>query len=300
MLDILTQSALGAEDFNQQVEWVIPDFLAKRMITMVYADGGNGKSWLGLAVAKQCALAGMDVAFLDFDNPLTVLKERGVHEKMVQGFPNLNYIHRSKCPVDPLELLRQLAANAVSGRFNNMIIIIDSLRNFTDVTNDAKTMVALNFLMDIREAGATILVLHHSNKDGKNYQGSNNIRNSVDNMYQLSKLEMSAGIGILLQVKKERAAIKDCAFDISPNNLDLIEEDLIEAQSTEQDLDFVNAIKSALQQQPLMNKTALLNAAGFEKDNKQARARLDKYDGIYWDSIKKVNRTMYQLTNELS
>ena len=297
MLDILTQSSLDAADFNQQVEWIIPDFLPKRMITMVYADGGNGKSWLGLGVAKHCALSQLKVAYLDFDNPLNVLKQRGVHEKLVQGFPNLNYLHRSKCPVSPFDLLRQMADNATSGQFDNLLIVIDSLRNFADVTHDAKIMLALNYLMDIREAGATILVLHHSNKDGKNYQGSNNIRNSVDNMYQLTKLEMSTGVGVLLEVKKERAAIQDCAFDICPNTLNMIQEDLIEAQATEQDLEFVTAIKTALQQQSPLNKTALLNAAGYEKDNKQARARLDKYDSIYWLSTKKVNRTMYQLTD---
>ncbi|WP_201341740.1 hypothetical protein [Abyssogena phaseoliformis symbiont] len=62
--------------------------------------------------------------------------------------------------------------------------------------------------MNLREAGATVVVPHHSNKDGKNYQGSNNIRNSVDNMYQLSKLPSEDGrLHLHLQVKKERCAI---------------------------------------------------------------------------------------------
>lgn len=63
-------------------------------------------------------------------------------------------------------------------------------------------------IMNLREAGATVVVPHHSNKDGKNYQGSNNIRNSVDNMYQLSKLPSEDGrLHLHLQVKKERCAI---------------------------------------------------------------------------------------------
>jgi hypothetical protein len=295
MLDILTQSSLGAEDFNQQIEWVIPNFIAKRMITMIYADGGNGKSWLGLAVAKHCAISGMEVAFLDFDNPLSILKERGVHEKLVQGFPKLNYLHRSKCPVEPFELLRQIAAEAVSGKFNNMMFIIDSLRNFADVGNDAKTMLALNYLMDIREAGATIIVLHHSNKDGKNYQGSNNIRNSVDNMFQLHKLEMSQEIGVLLKVKKERAAVLDCAYDISPDSLDMVEEDIIEAQATESDLVFIQQVKAILLATPGANKTAVLEATGTTKDDKTARGKLDKYDGLYWQSKRQHTRITYTL-----
>ena len=90
----------------------------------------------------------------------------------------------AKSPLPPFELLRTLAENATANQFENMIFFVDSLRDFADVNNEAKIGLVMNLLKDIREAGGTILILGHSNKDGRNYQGSNAIRNSLDNMYQ--------------------------------------------------------------------------------------------------------------------
>lgn len=238
----------------------------------------------------------MPVIYLDFDNPLTVLRDRGVNEKLVAKFPNLQYVQRSKSELSPFDLLTALSSRATANAFEGRVFIIDSLRNFGDVNNDAKIMLVMDMLMNIREAGATIVVLHHSNKDGRNYQGSNNIRNSVDNMFRLKKLELSSGIGTLLSAVKERCAIDDKAFDICPNTLTLTERDLVEAKSTEEDLEFIDLVKAALTAAPGLNKTAVLEAAGASKDDKTARARLDKYDGVYWNSKKNHTRIVYQLS----
>jgi archaellum biogenesis ATPase FlaH len=297
MLNILTQASLSEADFNEQIDFVIEGFITKRMITMVYADGGNGKSWLAFALAKYCALRMSEVFYLDFDNPLSVLKDRNVNDLLIAQHTNLHYVQRSKCEVTSFELLQTLAESATANQFENMFFVIDSLRDFADVNNEAKIALVMNMLKDIREAGGTILILGHSNKDGRNYQGSNAIRNSVDNMYRLKKRELSGidSVGVILEVKKERAAIVDKAFDITPTTLTLTEVDLIEAQSTEQDIAFIDLIKNTLLHDGKLNKTELLNKAGFAKDDKSARARLDKYDSIYWQSTKRHTRIIYQL-----
>ena len=46
---------------------------------------------------------------------------------------------------------------------------------------------------------------------------------------------------------------------------------------------------------PPVGKGDLLNAAGYAKDDKTARARLEKYDGIYWKSSRRHTRIFYQL-----
>ncbi|GAB5378988.1 MAG: hypothetical protein Alis3KO_00770 [Aliiglaciecola sp.] len=296
MLDILRSASLSLPDFDENVEFLIDGFLPKRMITMVYADGGNGKSWLAMALANTCASFVPHVVYLDFDNPLSVLKERNVNKQLVDTHPNLLYVQRSKSELQAEDLLFEISRNATAHAYDGMFFILDSLRNFGEVNNDAKIMNTMNMLMDIREAGGTILILHHSNKDGKNYQGSNNIRNTVDNMYQLQKREMSQQVGVILSVKKERASISDKAYEIDPDTLMLTACDLIEAQSSEQDLDFVSEIKTVLTSQPNLNKSELLKHAGYAKDDKTARSRLDKYDGIYWHSTKNHTTIRYNLT----
>lgn len=295
MLDFLQESSLGVENFNEKIEFIIPGFLPKRMITMVYADGGNGKSWFALGLAKYCTRHMDSVIYMDFDNPINVLLERNVNEKLIAPHSNLHYVHRSKCPVEPQDFLKMLASKATAHAFDDIFLIVDSLREFTDVMNDQKVMLIMNMLKNLREAGCTILILHHSNKDGKNYQGSNNIRNSVDNIYQLSKREMADGVGMLLSVRKERAAILDKAFEVNPMDLEIKECDLIEAQSSEDDLEFVNTVKQVLRQHDGINKSELLKASGTNKADKTARARLDRYDGTYWQSTRNHTHITYSL-----
>lgn len=217
MYDFIVEQTLHSSHFQQKTEFLIDGFLAKNMITLLYAEGGAGKSWLTMAVAKICDSMGLDVIYLDYDNPLPVLHSRGVEDKLIKPCSNLYYIQRSRTTMNAFEMLRQLSAQSDNNAsLHNTIVILDSLRNVTDISNDSKAMQAMDLLMDLREAGATILVLSHSNKDGRNYQGSNNIVNSLDNMYQLNKIEAPAGcINYLLLTKKERADIVDTAFSLN-------------------------------------------------------------------------------------
>lgn len=295
MFEFLQNAALVEHDFNQRIEFLIDGFLPKRMITLVYADGGHGKSWLAFAMAKYCAMQSLNVVYLDFDNPLSVLKQRNINSKLIEPHSNLMYIQRSKCPVQPDELLAKMSNEASAGAFNNTFVVLDSLRNFTEVNNDAKCMHTMDQIMNIREAGATVLIIHHSNKDGRNYQGSNNIRNSVDNMFQLKKLNSVYGVSALLEVRKERAAITDSAFNISPDTLLFEEMDVNKARLSDEDAGFIDDVKSAISFKPGINKSDLLDSCGFSKDDKTARARLDEFDGVHWKSQKLKNRYIYNL-----
>lgn len=294
MFDFLTP--LTTEDFNQKTEFLIDGFLPKHLITMIYADGGMGKSWAAMCLAKFAERAGMVVLYLDYDNPMSVLKERGVEQKLIQACPNLRYVHRSKTPMLGLEMLSALEDQAVAGRFKNTLIVLDSLRDFSDVNNDAKAMQLGEKLKNLREAGATIVVLHHSTKNGSNYQGSNNIRNSIDNMYLLTKIESQEGeIRWILTVKKERAAIVDTALSVKVDNLSIMPIDIDTARLSGDEKAFINQVKTILTQEPGINKTALLESLGFKKDDKTARDRLEQFEDIYWQSDKQGKTIHYRL-----
>ena len=295
-LTFLNEAKLNTPDFNENTEFLLPEFLAKRLITLIYADGGNGKSWFGFSLAKYCASIGQNLIYLDFDNPLSVLKERNINNLLVSPYSNLHYIQRSKCELQPQELLAQLSSQAVSKAYENCVFVIDSLRNFTNVNNDAQAMDTMTQLMNLREAGATILILHHSNKDGKNYQGSNNIRNSIDNMYQLQQLDSETGeLRLHLSPKKERASIAAKAFAINAGTLKINEIDVAKATMSVEQEEFVQEVRAAIEVEQDINKTALLDAVGRKKDDKTARGWLDKFDGTYWQSKKAGGVFTYQL-----
>lgn len=295
MFDFL--NPLTLDDFNQKTDFLIDGFLPKHLITMIYADGGMGKSWAAMGLAKYAAKAGMDVLYLDYDNPMNVLKERGIESKLIADCPNLYYSHRSKTTLQALAMLDELEAIALAGRFKNTLIVLDSLRDFSDVNNDAKAMQVGEKLKNIREAGATILVLHHSTKNGSNYQGSNNIRNSIDNMYQLNKIESEEGcIRWILTVKKERAAIVDTALSVQVDSLDITQIDIQTARLSSDDTAFINSVKVVLTQSPGINKTDLLGELGYQKTDKTARDKLDQFEDLYWKTEKgPKNATLYHL-----
>ena len=197
-------------------------------------------------------------------------------------------------------MLQAIEAKAVANIYQNTFFVIDSLRDFGDVNNDLAAMRIGEKLKNIREAGATIIVLHHSNKDGKNYQGSNNVRNSIDNMYQLVQIDSQEGeIRWVLNVKKERAAIVDTALSVKVNDLSILPIDIQTARISNEDKIFINEVKTVLTKQPGINKRDLLEAAGYSIDHKQIRDKLEQYEGLYWRTEKgKNNATHYHLIKD--
>ena len=294
MFDFL--NPLTLEDFDQKTEFLIDGFIPKHLITMIYADGGMGKSWLAMALAKYAADTGMNAIYLDYDNPMNVLKERGIEQKLIQACSNLHYSHRSKTELQPLTMLETIESKASGNNYNNTLFVIDSLRDFGDVNNDNAAMRIGDKLKNIREAGATIIVLHHSNKDGRNYQGSNNIRNSIDNMYLLTKIDSQQGeIRWILTVKKERAAIVDTAISVKVDDLSILPVDIETARISSDEQAFISDVKSILNKQPGINKKELLEAIGYKQDDKTARERLERFDTLYWNCKKVKGAYTYTL-----
>lgn len=281
MFDFLTP--LTEADFNQETEFLMPGFIAKNLITMLYADGGEGKTFLAMGIAKYLDTKGLSVVYIDYDNGLKALKDRGVDKKLVKACRNLKYIGRSSAKLHAAEVLTKIESIAVSGAFDNTVFILDSFRNFCDVSNDSAAMRAMETLKNIREAGATVILLHHSNKDGKNYQGSNNIRNSLDNMYHVKKVIAPDGqIRWILTVKKERVAIEDTALSLMFSDFSILPINLKEARLTEEEKEFIQEVKTVITKQPGINKKELLESIGCKQDDKTARDRLDRFDALYW------------------
>lgn len=290
MIPILDNIALTSDRVHQEVEFLIPDFLPKNMITMYYSDGGNAKTWTTYATAAHLCINNLAKAvyYLDLDNPLVTLKERKTDDLLIDRFDNLKYIHRSDLKETPLELLEKLASkeNSKNHAYEDMVLIIDSFRNTTNLKNDEKAMYMMNLLMDIREAGMTILGIAHSNKDGKNYEGSNNIKNSLDVMFKQKLLQKVMGeyVVVGLTAEKERAGVKSCDFRICTKTLKMTPADPIYSRMSDYEEQFVRKAKEAFLKNPEgLGQTDLLKAIGYEKTDRTARDTLDKFTDKFWN-----------------
>ena len=300
----LSQMGLRDEHFNIQSEFLIEGLLPKNLITFYWAEGGNGKSFLSQAIAKHVIHHNKvkRVTYLDLDNPVGVLKDRGINETLVEQYPNLDYIQRSRVEMTGFELLLLIEEGATGGAYKDCLFIFDSLRNFVDVMNEGRVMRAMDAFMNIREAGATILILGHANKDGKNYQGSNNIKNSIDCMYALKKtFSDERNIEFLLTVQKERAGIENCAWhvDTTVGSFTLSKKEYKRAAMSEYDKEFTTKVIEALTKHPDgLNKTELLEYVGHKKDDRTARDALDRYDDDLWNGTKVSNVITYTLKSK--
>lgn len=288
MLEFLNEFKLKKQDLNEKLEFLIPEFLIKKAITIIYANGGSGKSYLGAAVCKiLCHDKKLkNIIYIDLDNPLNVLYERGLTE-LIFNEDKFAYIHRSTLKATAYELLEAIESKAFAKSLENIVFVLDSLRNFADIDNDTKMMSLMSLLMNLRECGATIIALHHSTKDGRVFKGSNHIRNSADCMYYLQKVESLEeclnGFEVCLSVQKERAGIKDQAFYINTKDLSLKSIDLESAKISSKENSFIEKVTKLLENKAL-STSEILAALDVSRSDNFSRNTLEKFKGVFWES----------------
>ncbi|WP_305862491.1 AAA family ATPase [Helicobacter cholecystus] len=291
MLDFLENYELKTSKLHEKIEFLIEGVLPKKLITIIYANGGSGKSFLSLALAQRLKKSVLvkKIVYIDLDNPLNVLVERNI-ENLIDC--KLTYIHRSSLSnTTPMELLCAIEEKALGNAYEGVVFILDSLRNFTDIDNDSRAMRLMNALMNIREAGGSILCLHHSNKDGRNFKGSNHIHNSADCMFELSRIE---GLNLLITPTKERVGLKKQALSIDPMSLEMSEVDEKIVGMNEREKEFVASVKEVLKGKEIAQSQILL-ALGYEKDHQWARKTLGEFEGVFWECRVEKNKKLFSL-----
>ncbi|EOI6145587.1 hypothetical protein ACMU5N_001381 [Campylobacter coli] len=266
-LDFLNEFKLKNKDLNEKLEFLIPDFLVKKAITIIYANGGSGKSYLSAAISKTlCKDARVkSIVYVDMDNPLNILNERGFGE-LILNESKFTYIHRSSLKTSAYELLEMIEGKGVAGSYEGVLFILDSLRNFADIDNDTKMMSLMSLLMNLRECGATIMALHHSTKDGRAFKGSNHIRNSSDCMYFLQKV-----------------ANLEQGFFINTKTLNIKNTDLQNAKISDKEEAFIEKVLKLLKEKNLSTSEILL-ALDVSRSDNFSRNTLEKFKGIFWES----------------
>ncbi|PIP98532.1 MAG: hypothetical protein COW76_20435 [Shewanella sp. CG18_big_fil_WC_8_21_14_2_50_42_11] len=299
MFESLRQYALTPDHFasDQTIEWLLPNCIAKETVTLLYAEGGQGKSFVTTALAQYALTNGMRCLYLDYDNSKIAIAERGLQEKLIGYRKNIIYIHRSTTNLHASDMINNMHEGAVKDGYKDTLIVLDSLKNFFDLGNDNKANEAMKKITDLRDAGATIIIISHTNKSGSNYQGSNNIRDAVDAMYRIEKTESKEGeLRVILNSEKERLPVKDTALSVKVSDLSLSLIDLTVARITEADRIFIGDIKSVIAKQPGINKRDLLEEAGYSIDHKQMRTKLEQFEDLYWVTKKGAkNATLYHL-----
>jgi hypothetical protein len=287
-IDELIQSRVTKADLHRKTEYYIDSFLAKEAITMIFAPPGEGKTYFSMALANHLVDTHKDkvVVYFDMDNPLKTLNDRGIDE-LVESKDRFIYQHRSKMKQDPLSMLKKLAddASEIGARcYEKYIFFIDSVRDFVDgdMYNDTKVRKMMGYFKDMRDAGATIILLHHTTKDGRTYQGSQDFKSSLDNSFRLKQVfNNQQQMHFELIIDKERDAVSECAVSvgISDFSFEMIEKSL--ASLSESEKEFVAFVIKELGSEE-KSQSDLLKAMGRERNDREGLRLLDAFVGQFW------------------
>lgn len=290
--DFLSQYKLTAEHLQEEPNFLIHNFLAEQSLSMFFAKGSSGKSYLAVSLAlkllKEQKLR--SVLYIDMDNSLIALKRRGL-DKIIAENPAFHYIHASKMKGSPLALI-----DALIGRGKrephlllNTLIVLDSIRDFIvgrDMNSDRDIGPVMEKLKQLREVGATVIFLHHTSKegDGKVFKGSTAFRDSVDMSYALSSERNGNQLIFTLEIDKDRLGVDGrIAFQLDTETMMLESENFTMASISDHKRQFIEKVQPILHQNSEgITQTVLLKEIGTTSDDKTARKYLQEFDGVFW------------------
>lgn len=161
-----------------ETDWLVEDLLVKGEATVVAADSGTGKSWLGMALGLAVAGDGDEflglklrrngrVMIVDEENPGALVHQRLASLGMTPAqLRNLEYIWQAG--VDLVHEPHKLYEEAME--LEPELIVLDSLSRIAlGVEENDNTAMSLLFKTGIvplaRDTGAAVLVLHHTPSD---------------------------------------------------------------------------------------------------------------------------------------
>jgi archaellum biogenesis ATPase FlaH len=292
-------------NLDVNIEYILEGLIPLGSIILLFGRGGIGKTSLCMQFARAIASGKVfwglktiktPVYYIDFENPLAILKERA---EKIGKTDNLFVWHISnKIPPPRLdsnewEQYKQLPIG---------LLIIDTLRaaHLSDENDSRQMALIMQRLKELRELGFTIILLHHTPKGNENtYKGSTVILDLADHILGLEevkkgddRVEFSGDNYYKLGV---RIKTRFNPFSISLKyNPDIKGFDI--AQQVQQEDDFTKIynlivdLKNIKEELPIQSEIIAKAIKELKLGDKKIRALLNAGEGKYWNSTKMPER----------
>ena len=301
--NFLKNSTLVDEDFElDKQKAYIDDFLYSNSVTLIYSPPKQGKTWLGYGIAT--TLIKRDdinaVIYIDMDNGLSSLKERAIDNKLI-NHPKIEYVSRAKIDCNPMEYLRRIDQEAIAGNYKDFVFVLETTKDFVDTDSKSQSEEFMKIVMRIRDAGATVIIMHHATKAGRTISGVQVFINSPDNVYEMvQKAREDDKLHFMVNVTHARTLVKDVGMTVDTKTLELTKLDEVYSTMSEYEEEFVRKGKDLLSKNPEgLNKSQFLQGLGYGRDDKTAQGTLGKFTdtGKFWkvEKDKKSKRYIYTL-----
>ncbi len=292
---------------NAKFEYLYQNFLVKNEITMVAARPAIGKSLTVFSLSWMAIQRNAvdTVFYLDGDNGITTIKERKIHHIKQKAGKKLRYF-QGKTSAEFGQIIKELLKIDLT----NCLVVFDSIKNFMlggDRDKNKDVSKVMEVLKRLRNNGATVVFLHHSNKPQKDiddlmYAGSSAWEEDTSNAFILKRNEDKNAF-IFHAIKKRTGEIDDQAFTYDSENHWLNTLDLEYAKRTKDDEEMIGEIIDFIsdsRQPPIWSDIYnYLLSIGYEK-NKASKA-IKNGENIYWRCEKGNgnNRKLFFLTQEV-
>ena len=179
----------------QPVSWLVDGLIPVKTLTILAGEGGAGKTWLTLDLARSIVLGGkfldrtcqkMPVIILDRENPGAIMRERAelIFKGPAPGLHIWGTWLEDQPPLIGDARLLELAKD-------EPLMVFDSLLRFHSADENSATemKVVMGCLRDLVTAGATVVVLHHRSKsETSTYRGSSDIIKAPTSVLRWPKL----------------------------------------------------------------------------------------------------------------
>lgn len=292
-----------------KVEWAVDKLIPKQSITLLHGRGGIGKTWICLILAKAVSegipfmglnVQTMPVVFVDFENSLPVLIER--IRKI--GIDDVWFWHNTNETLPPPKLDSR-EWEPYKALPKGSLLVFDTLRasQGRDENDSQQMAFVMARLKELRDAGFTILLLHHTPKSNdRTYKGSTVILDLADHVLSLHKVrknnleenaddEETADVYYRLGTKDKTRYEPFHLFMAFDPDKGFVEAD----DPDEEDL---RSIHELLGGKGTLNQIQLFDAVKAEL-NMHSKGKvvglLKKGDGKYWRSVKVKRSTIYEV-----
>lgn len=279
---------------------IMEGFLLERSINMIYAKAGTGKTWLCFGLSKVLVDLGYDVLYLDPDNGIDVIKERGFDKHISAMNRKMTYINGDLMD-DSINEMREvndkIENNAKDNAYDKAVFFYDGLSFFLGggVYDETKISRLVTLFKKIRKAGGTVIVINHTTKKGDAMKGGGSLINALDEVWRADKIgEQSGYLHFTLIPEKYRLPVKESSYSINAKTLCLEPLDADIALMSESERELVEKIKEFLGVKEL-SQGELLKALEKSKADKTMLNFLEKFNGKFWKIAKRANQKIYSL-----
>lgn len=297
---------------NIRINWIIQGYIPELAVILLFGRGGMGKTTLLMqifgAVSKGLDLFGIrtskrPVIYVDYENSLPVLAER-CRNIDTSGILFLD----SSCKPPQLDRPERREYLDLLKAHPGAVLIFDTLKSsHSGDENDSQAMsVVMGFLRDLRDAGATLIILHHTPKgNARQYKGSGAIFDLCDHvlaLYPVKKpgdesevvddddADLTYRFGTSQKTRYEPARMF-LTFDCDTRQF---------VPAPDPDLDQFKMIQEAMtnlaSRFTVINQQSVLNELAGKIPNNKARSLLKSGGGKYWTAEKgDHNSTVFSL-----